>query len=182
MNRHPLAPAACACADDVVRGAYDRLLGIAMRCLRAAPPSSSVDPASLVHEAFLRLKRREPPDGWTGEEHLLAVATVTMRRVLIDRARRSAALKRGGCARRCDLETVVAEDEPRDVVAPIRAALEDLRDTHARAARVVALRFLDGYTEEEAAVALGVTPRTARRDWTFARAWLRRRLAADSVD
>jgi RNA polymerase sigma factor (TIGR02999 family) len=117
---------------------------------------------------------------WESRAHFFAAAAEAMRRVLIDRARRRQADRRGGRWRRVALETIDAPAQAdEDVLLGVHGALEALALEDARAAELVKLRFFAGLGVEEAALALGVTDRTARRYWRFARAWLYERLGRE---
>ena len=163
--------------DDLLERVYDELRAIAARRLRAERVGHTLQPTALVHEAYLRLG--EPPGGrWRGREHLLATASRAIRRVLVDHARRRASEKRGGRVLQFALQDegeLHPASPPVDLPA-LDDALEGLRRLCGRQARVVELRFFGGLTGDEAARALGVSPRTVDGDWKMARAWLRREL------
>jgi RNA polymerase sigma factor (TIGR02999 family) len=115
---------------------------------------------------------------WESRAHFFAAAAEAMRRVLIDRARRRQADRRGGGWRRVALQKIDAPTEAdEDVLMQVHGALDALALDDARAAELVKLRFFAGLGVEQAALALGVTDRTARRYWRFARAWLYDRLS-----
>jgi len=132
----------------------------------------------LVHEAYLKLVDQSRAE-WSDRAHFLAVASVAMRQVLIDRAKARTALKRGGERRRVTLEEdMVAIDSDAESVLAIDDALTRLAEIDPRLARVVECRFYAGLSEEEIAEALGVTVRTVERDWAKARMLLRDTLAS----
>lgn len=149
-----------------------RLAGGLMRRERAG---HTLQATALLHEAFLRLELpgREPGD----ERRLLACAARVMRQVLVDHARRRAALKRGGVAQRVTLDTraLGVEGDAHDVL-DLHEAIERLSAVDARKASVVDLKFFAQMTHGEIAAELGVSPKTVEADWYFARAWLRREL------
>ena len=167
--------------------AMDRLLPLVYEELRhlanvrTRGPQQSLQPTELVHEAWLKLVRNEDRH-WESRRHFVNAAGTAMRTILIDRARTRSAEKHGGKLERETaeiLEGQVAELEqsPEEILA-IDSALTRLEGVDARAAQVVTLRFFAGLSTHEIADALGVSDRTVRNDWGFARAWLQRTLAA----
>ena len=157
-----------------------RLANVRSRGLR-----QSIQPTELVHEAWLKLVRNEDRH-WQSRRHFVNAAGTAMRNLLIDRARSRSAEKNGGELDRVSagaLEGQFAELEhsPEELLA-INAALDRLTEVDARAAQVVTLQYFAGFTSHEIADALGVSDRTVRNDWGFARAWLRRNLASTSSD
>lgn len=131
---------------------------------------------ALVHEAYIKLVDQSRVE-WRDRTHFLALASLAMRHVLVDRARALGALKRGGTHRRITLdeEQIGVDDQP-DALLQLNEALERLAQAEPRLARVVECRFFGGLTEEEIAEALGLTVRTVQRDWAKARMLLRRAL------
>jgi RNA polymerase sigma factor (TIGR02999 family) len=135
----------------------------------------------LVHEAWLRLVGNGNPE-FAGRAHFFAAAAEAMRRILIDAARRRRSLKRGGAAERIELdESLLVRDAPSEEMLAINEALDLLAAENPTAADLVKLRYFVGMTMDEAAVALDLSLRTAGRLWTYARAWLRRRIDAGSA-
>ena len=165
---------------DGDRAAFDRLLPMvyaelrdrAHRQLAARRPGDTLVTTALVHEAWLKLAG-SAAQSWNDRVHFFAVASRAMRQILVDTARRKTAGKRGGGARALSLD-------PADLAAPGRAeelvaldeALTQLAALDDRLARTVELRFFGGLSVEETAEALGVSPRTVKRDWRAARAFL----------
>jgi RNA polymerase sigma factor (TIGR02999 family) len=162
-------------ADDLLPVVYDELRKLAAARLAAEKPGQTLQPTALVHEAYLRLVRDQAFDG---RGHFFAAAAEAMRRILVDRARSRLSRKRGGDRGRADLdlEQLVAPQQSDDVLA-VDEALRRLAAKDARKAKLVELRYFAGMTLDEAAAVLGISPATADRDWTFARAWLHRSLA-----
>lgn len=136
--------------------------------------AKSIQATELVHDAYLRLLKDKHPQ-WHNRTHFLAIAAISMRRLLVERARARHAHKRGGDQVQVTLDDQVAAIEPSrvDVIALDRA-LHALATFDPQQARVVELRFFGGLTVEETAAALGISPATVKRDWTVAKAWLMR--------
>ncbi len=155
---------------------YDELRALARRQLRGERRGHTLQPTALVHEAFLRLAGAER--GHAGDRRqFCAMAATAMRRVLLDHARARLAEKRGAGAARVTLSEVDAATPAGDVdVIALDGALSRLEAFDARAARVVELKYFAGLSDAETAEAVGVSVATVKRDWTAARAWLRREL------
>lgn len=154
---------------------YDDLRRIARRQLRRGAPQT-LNTTGLVHEAYLKLVDPSRVD-WQDRGHFLAVSARAMRQVIIGYARKRSAVKRGGGERPVTLdEAQIAVDEQADRLLALDRALERLGGKDPRLARVVECRFFAGLSEEETAQALGVSLRTAQRDWMRARAWLKEEL------
>lgn len=160
--------------DDVVELTYQELRAIAHRRLMARGRGGTLSTTALVHEAYLKLVDQSRAE-WRDRAHFLALASLAMRHVLVDRARERIALKRGGVRRQVTLNDDVmgVEDQP-DAVLQLNEALEQLAIFDPRLAKVVECRFFGGLTETDTAEALGVTIRTVQRDWVKARVLLRR--------
>jgi RNA polymerase sigma factor (TIGR02999 family) len=159
-------------AGELLPLVYDKLRRLAAHKLMNEPPGQTLQPTALVHEAWLRLTA---DDGvkWDGRAHFFAAAAEAMRRILIDNARRKNARKRGAGAVRVDLDDVdLAANADDTQLSRICDALDLLAREDAASAELVKLRFFVGLTNEQAAQALGISGRTAKRHWTFARAWL----------
>ena len=155
---------------------HDELRKIARRCLRGEQAAQSLQATALVNEAYLRLVDARLVN-WQNRVHFLAMSARLMRRVLVDAGRARGADKRGGDAVKVSLsEALGRSDELGHDVVALHDALEHLEQVDARKGRLVELRFFAGLSVEEAAVVLEVSPQTAARDWTFAKAWLRREL------
>jgi RNA polymerase sigma factor (TIGR02999 family) len=151
---------------------YDELRALARREMAGERDDHTLQPTALVHEAYLRLVGAE---GATFESraHFCGAAAQAIRRVLVDHARRRARQKRGGCARRVDLEELrLVAGEDGDELVALDEALARLAALDPPKARLVELRFFAGLTIDESARLLGVSTSTAVRDWRMARAWL----------
>ena len=166
------------------RSALDRLLPLvrveltrlARRHLAREGRHHGMQPSSLVQEAFLRLLPG-PDVPWQSRAHFFAVASQVMRHVLVDHARERLRQKRGGGAVHVPIDAaVVLSPQQIEHIVEVDLALQRLAATDDRKSRVFEMRFFGGLTVEEAAEVLGVSPNTVIRDWTFARAWLRREL------
>jgi RNA polymerase sigma factor (TIGR02999 family) len=174
-------------ADELMPQVYEELRRLAANYLRRERPGQTLQPTALVHEAYLRLshERNHP---WQNRTHFLAIAALSMRQILVQRARARHAEKRGGKdAERITLdEGAIAGPAARhgsdrdgggvDVLA-LDTALEKLAALDAQQAKIVELRYFGGLTVEEVAETLDISPATVKRHWTLARAWLRKELA-----
>ena len=156
---------------------YDELRRLAASQMGGERADHTLQPTALVHEAFFRLFG---PDQTTFENrgHFFSAASEAMRRILVDHARHRLAVKRGGGRRRIELENVGDQPKNRseDVLA-VDEALKKLACSDPRKGCLVELRFFGGMTNGEAAAALGISERTAKRDWSYAKAWLHREMA-----
>lgn len=170
--------------NDVVPALYTELKALARRRLRAERPGHTLVPTALVNEAYLRLAAQQKLEVRNRSAFFAAAATV-IRTILIDHARRQGAQKRGSGRRRVTLSDIEvgfdASPETLDLLT-LDEGLSALAALHARAARLVELRFFGGLSVEEAAGELGISPRTAAEDWVIARSWLRRHLGATEGD
>jgi RNA polymerase sigma factor (TIGR02999 family) len=166
--------------DETVALAYNELRTIAHQRLMARDRNGAgtLSTTALVHEAYLKLANLSH-GAWSDHGHFLALASLAMRHVLVDRARERNALKRGEAPRRVSLDDAEVPLENLDeVMLQIDDALERLAAFEPRLAQVVECRFFGGLTEQETAEALGLTLRTIQRDWVKARVLLQRLLAA----
>jgi RNA polymerase sigma factor (TIGR02999 family) len=162
--------------DRLLPLVYQELHSMAHRQLAARGRGGTLQTKALVHEAYLKLVDQSRAD-WRDRAHFLAVASIAMRHVLVDRAKARLALKRGGALRRITLdEPEIGVDDQPDALVQLDEALDRLGEEGPRLARVVECRFFGGLTEEEIAEALGLTVRTVQRDWAKARMMLRRAL------
>jgi RNA polymerase sigma factor (TIGR02999 family) len=166
-------------ADRLLPLVYDELRKLAAAKLARLGPGQSIAPTGLVHEAYLRLVDTRVPHDWNGRGHFFVAAAEAMRRILVERARRKRCQKRGGHLAGHDLEeaNIAAPEVPGDLIA-LDEALEKLVASNPTAARLVKLRYFSGLTIDQAADVLDISPRTAKRLWTYARAWLLREIRA----
>jgi RNA polymerase sigma factor (TIGR02999 family) len=166
-------------ASQLLPMVYDELRRLAAGYMRRERPGQTLQATALVHEAYVRLVRPgEQP--WNGRTHFLAIAALSMRQVLVDRARRRGAAKRGGAGIRVTLDDAMlpapSPDAGIDLVA-LDAALTRLAALDPLPARIVELRYFGGLTVDETADVVGVSPATVKRHWTLARAFLKKALA-----
>ena len=160
---------------------YAQLRAIAQQRMAGERKSHTLQATALVHEAYVRLLGREDVQ-WADRGHFFRAAAEAMRKILIDHARGKNAEKRGGGKAALAITNVadLAADEHSDGILALDDAMERLEKVDAQAAAIVRLRFYAGLSEEAAAQALGISVRTVRRDWAFARGWLRQTLERES--
>jgi RNA polymerase sigma factor (TIGR02999 family) len=164
-------------AAELMPLVYEQLRALAARKMSQERPDQTLEATALVHEAYLRLL---DPGGdaqhaarWDGRWHFFAAAAEAMRRILVDNARRRGRIKRGGGHRRVSLDNVeLTVNEPPDDLLALDQALDALAAKHPDKAQLVKLRYFAGLTTDQAAEAMGISVRTAGRDWAYARAWL----------
>jgi RNA polymerase sigma factor (TIGR02999 family) len=163
-------------AEQLLPLVYDELRKLAAARIAAEAPGNTLSPTALVHEAYLRMIGDQQFDG---RGHFFSAAAEAMRRILVDRARRKAAVRNGGGRARLELqpELTAAPDVHEDLVA-LDEALRQLEVHDPQKAELVKLRYFAGLTLTEAAAELGLSERTAGRHWAYARAWLRRAIDA----
>jgi RNA polymerase sigma factor (TIGR02999 family) len=151
---------------------YRDLRAIAHRALKRGRPDQTLQTTALVHEAYLRLVDQSRAD-WQDRGHFFSVAATAMRHILIDYARNRHAKKRGGGARPIELDEPLLRVEARgEELIALDAAITRLSEMSARLGRVVELRFFGGLSVEETAEVLELAPRTVKRDWRIAKAFL----------
>lgn len=166
-----------ASAEELLALVYDELRRLAAAKMAREAPGHTLQPTALVHEAWLRLVAPEEQARFQNRAHFFGAAAEAMRRILIDRARKKLALKRGGHPERVDMDAIeLPSPMPDDELLALDEALDRLATVDTRAAEMVKLCFFVGLTQEEAAGELGVSVSTAERVWAFARAWLLREI------
>jgi RNA polymerase sigma factor (TIGR02999 family) len=166
-----------ASSEELLPLVYDELRKLAASRMAREAPGITLQPTALVHEAYLRLIGDAVE--WDGAGHFFAAAAESMRRILVDQARARSSLRRGGRRQRVDLEHVDPSqpDDPggasldSEQILAVNAALSRIDERDPRMAEVVKLRFFAGLSIDETARAMGVSDRTVRREWTFAKAW-----------
>jgi RNA polymerase sigma factor (TIGR02999 family) len=164
--------------DEVVTLVYDELRALAAYYLRGERPDHTLQPTALVHEVYLRLAERRDVD-WNCRMHFIRIAARQIRRVLVDHARARGRIKRGGDMIRVTLTDDVAADTREVDLLALNQALERLDRNSSEDRTLVELKYFGGLNEQEIAEVLGVSERTVRRRWAFARAWLLRELAGE---
>ncbi len=166
---------------ELFQHVYNELRGIAAAKLVAEPAGLTLQPTALVHEVFVRLIGPEQQRDWTSSGHFIAVAADVMRHVLVDNARRRKRIKRGGDRHRVDMELEsIGSSLDDNQLLELHDALDELAEQEPVKARLVVLRYFGGMTIEQACEVLGISRTTAHRHWTYARAWLFRRVGHHS--
>jgi RNA polymerase sigma factor (TIGR02999 family) len=151
---------------------YGELRRIARRHMRTQPPDHTLQPTALIHEAYVRMAGQSTGT-WQNRDHFLGAAARAMRHVLVDHARAKKSAKRGGGARAVPIEEGIGTSAERlDALVALDEALSRLEQLHPRQGRVIELRFFGGFTIEETAKILNVSPETVMLDWRAAKAWL----------
>ena len=164
--------------DRLMPLVYEELRRAAASQLRHERGNHTLQPTALVHETFFRLFGQDSSH-WNDRAHFFALASQMMRRILVDHARAKHAQKRGGELTIVSLDEVADESAARELeLVALDDALRALAEFDERQARIVEIRFFGGLTIEETAEAIGLSPATVKREWTLAKAWLRREIAS----
>jgi RNA polymerase sigma factor (TIGR02999 family) len=165
-------------ANELLSLVYEELRRLAAAKMALEAPGQTLQPTALVHEAWLRLTNDDQRK-WNDRTHFFAAAAEAMRRILVDNARRKRAERHGGGQQRVEMPELAAEVlETDDRVLAVNEALEKFAALDPQKAELVKLRYFAGMTLEQAAEALGISERTAKRHWAFARAWLHEEIKA----
>ena len=165
-------------AEKLLPLVYNELRKLAAQKMIQEKPGQTLEATALVHEAYLRLVDAQKIQHWNSRGHFFAAAAEAMRRILIDSARRKQAQKRGGQAKRVDLDALDLADHPAsDKLLAMEDALVRLAAKDRVKAELVKLRYFGGLTTEEAASILGISTATADRYWAYARAWLQNEIS-----
>jgi RNA polymerase sigma factor (TIGR02999 family) len=160
---------------------YNELRRLAAEKLAQEKPGQTLQATALVHEAYIRLVDVEKAQHWGSRGHFFAAAAEAMRRILMENVRRKRTLKAGGGLRRVELSDVEPSTEgPNRGLLALDEALDKLVAHPPRKAELVKLRFFAGFTNQQAAEVLGISPSTADEDWAYAKCWLRVEMAGDS--
>ena len=164
-----------AASNELLPLVYQELRKLAEAKLTHEKPGQTLQATALVHEAYMRLVGSESEQHWDSSRHFFSAAAESMRRILIDRARAQASLKRGGDRDQVELEIAEPSILPLacDDILGLEEALQKLEQQHPRKAELVKLRFFAGLTVPQAASALEISTTTAENDWAYARSWLR---------
>ena len=165
-------------ARELLPLVYEELRKLASVRIAKEPAGQTLQATALVHEAYLRLVDADEQPQWDSRGHFFAAASEAMRRILVDNVRRKSAARHGGEFQRQNLEDL----EPHaplsdDRLLALDEALNCLAEEDPLKARLVQLRYFGGFTNDEAAQLLGISSATAERYWTFARAWLFRKIS-----
>lgn len=163
-------------AEQLLPLVYDELRKLAAQRLAHEKPGQTLQATALVHEAYVRLVADANAQPWNSRGHFFAAAAEAMRRILVEQARRKRRRKHGGGLRRVELDEALSLAEPADDLLSLDEALSRLAVLDPLAAKLVALRYFTGLTMPEAADALGISLRSAERNWTYAKTWLHREL------
>jgi RNA polymerase sigma factor (TIGR02999 family) len=168
-------------AEQLLPLVYDELRKLAAQKLAQEKPGQTLQATALVHEAYLRLVGGSKPQDWSSRGHFFAAAAEAMRRILVEQGRKRRRIKRGGDRKRLDLDGLqLCVQEAGDELMALDEALTELSREHPDKAALVTLRYFAGLTVREAAQVLGISTSTADRHWTYARAWLYRRIVGDA--
>jgi RNA polymerase sigma factor (TIGR02999 family) len=162
--------------DALIPIVYEELRRLAHHYMRGERAGHTLQTTALVNEAYIRLADIERIE-WQSRGHFFAMAATVMRRVLVDHARERGRDKRGGSLVFTTLAEHAITSSPAIDVLALDEALDRLADMDPQQARIVELRYFTGLTIDETADALGISPATVKRDWTWARAWLYQRLS-----
>ncbi|HEY8563468.1 MAG TPA: sigma-70 family RNA polymerase sigma factor [Pyrinomonadaceae bacterium] len=163
--------------DELMPLVYDELRRQAARFVRKERAGHTLQTTALIHEAYLKLIDQRNVE-WQNRAHFFAIAATAMRRILVDYARERNREKRGGALENLPLDEALqisANEKSVDLVA-LDEALTRLAELDQRQARIVELRYFSGLDNDETAAVLGVSNATVRRDWSFAKAWLRQEM------
>lgn len=161
---------------------YEELRQLASRQLLQEKPGQTLQPTALVHEAYLRLvpnSAQDPRVSFENRRYFFAAAAEAMRRILVEKARRKQAVRHGGKAQREHLDLDQIPQKQHEELLAVHEALDHLADHDSLKAELVKLRYFAGFTNDEVAELLGITPKSAEKQWVYARAWLKHRLNAD---
>jgi RNA polymerase sigma factor (TIGR02999 family) len=160
-------------AEQLLPLVYKELRKLAAQKLAQEKPGQTLEATALVHEAYLRLVDHNQAQHWDSRGQFFAAAAEAMRRILVERARHKATLKRGGKRERLDFDHIEpARDDRSQELLALDEALQQLERHDAQAAQLVKLRYFGGLTHQQAAQTLGIGRRAADRLWALARAWL----------
>lgn len=160
-------------AEQLLPLVYNDLRQLAAARMTHEVPGQTLQPTALVHEAWMRIVGDNGSERFENRAHFFGAAAEAMRRILVDNARRKQRVKHGGTLQRVDwtnLDVAVAEDD--DAVLAVSEALDKLAQHDSVGAQLIKLRFFAGLPNVEAAKVLGLSERTAKRTWAYARAWL----------
>ena len=168
--------------DALMPLVYSELRQLAQHYLRQERSDHTLQSTALVHEAYLRLAGKSPPE-WQDRAHFFGIAARLMRQILVEHARGRAAAKRGGGGTRITLDESLAIAQQKEIdVILLDKVLRDLAELDAQQGRIVELRFFGGLTIEDTSEVLGISPATVKREWVSARAWLFRAMTEGNAE
>lgn len=168
-------------AEQLLPLVYDELRKLAAAKMAQENAGQTLQATALVHEAYLRLVGGQKEQHWDNRGHFFAAAAESMRRILVENARRKKRLKRGGDLRREQVDVPIVVSEVHEDLVALDAALDRLKSVDPQAVELVHLRYFAGFSNAEAAKMLGISPRTADRVWAFARAWLHQEISGENA-
>ncbi|MEO9595438.1 MULTISPECIES: ECF-type sigma factor [Rhodopirellula] len=170
-----------AAASDLLPLVYEEMRRLARHKMKSEAAGQTLQPTALVHEAYMRLVGTEDIPQWDNRGHFFTAAAEAMRRILIENARRRHSLKRGGDRERYEIaeDDAIIDFNNAEELLDLNDALTKFADIEPEMAKLVELRYFAGLSVDESAKALGISPRTVKRNWAFARAWLGRELNVD---
>ena len=167
-------------ASQLLPLVYEDLKRLAAIKMADERPGQTLQATALVHDAYLRLVGSNGSQNWSSRGHFFAAAATSMRRILIENARKKQRIRHGGGRKRVDLNVVnVADPENYDFLDALDQAIDGLAEENPTAAQVVNLRFFAGLTIEQTAESLNVSVRTANRHWAYAKAWIYQQISGD---
>ena len=164
-------------AEELLPLVYGELRKLAAAKLTQEKPGQTLQATALVHEAYLRMVKVDEAPHWNTRGHFFTAAAEAMRRILIEQARRKRRPKHGGDRRRVDLEGLDIAEASSEHLLALDEVLIRLESTDPLSAKLVKLRYFAGLSMPETAKALGLSLRTAERNWTYAKTWLHRELS-----
>ncbi|WP_409994668.1 sigma-70 family RNA polymerase sigma factor [Blastopirellula marina] len=172
-----------AATSELLPLVYAELKRLAAHKIRNERPGHTLQATALVHEVYLRLVGNTG-ERWDGQAHFFAAAAEAMRRILIENARRKKSQKRGGDRQQFEVDEADAIEAGKDIdeLLDLDAALTKLQAVEPELAKLVELRYFVGLTIEQSADAMGISPRTVKRNWAYARAWLGREMEGRDLD
>jgi len=166
-------------SEELLPLVYEELRKLARSRMAGQMEGQTLQATALVHEAYVRLAKSDS-DGWDGKGHFFAAAAESMRRIVIDGIRKKATKKHGGEFQKVELDEFQIDGiTDNDQLLAVNEALSRLEESNPEAAKLVKLRFFAGLSLSESAMAMGLAERTAKRRWSFARAWLYREIKRD---
>ena len=169
-------------AADLLPLVYDELRKLAAQRMARESPGQTIEATALVHEAYLRLVGDKHPQLWNSRGHFFGAAAEAMRRILVENVRRKHSQKHGGGLHRHDADEMqLALPEPVEDLLALDEALNKLAEKDHLKAELVKLRYFAGMTIDEAADVLGISLATAKRYWTYTRAWLYQEITGESA-